>query len=163
MAGLAALNSIAVKDATILTIATGVVTVTQSAHIIAAETGTTDDLDTITIWYTGLSAAGNNYRPLLLLRADTGDTITLKYGVGGADNLDFTGDKDLTLNDSAWVLLYYNGSFWVNVGCIAQKVAYTPTNVTPDRAYDADTVVVAELADIVGTLIADLQAAGIIG
>lgn len=35
--------------------------------------------------------------------------------------------------------------------------AYTPTNVTPDRAFDADTVAVAELADVVGTLIADLQ------
>lgn len=41
--------------------------------------------------------------------------------------------------------------------------AYTPTNVTTDRAFDADTVAVAELADIVGTLIADLQARGIIG
>lgn len=40
--------------------------------------------------------------------------------------------------------------------------AYTPTNVTPDRAYDADTVVVAELADIVGTLIADLKLYGIL-
>lgn len=40
--------------------------------------------------------------------------------------------------------------------------AYTPTNVTTDRAYDADTVVVAELADVVGTLIADLQALGLV-
>ncbi len=39
---------------------------------------------------------------------------------------------------------------------------YTPTNVSTDRAYDADTVVVAELADIVGTLIADLQTIGLI-
>jgi hypothetical protein len=30
------------------------------------------------------------------------------------------------------------------------------TNVTPDRAFNADTVAVAELADVVGTLIADL-------
>lgn len=42
----------------------------------------------------------------------------------------------------------------------ADSAAYTPTNVTPDRAFDADTVTVAELADIVGTMIADLQAAG---
>lgn len=39
---------------------------------------------------------------------------------------------------------------------------YTPTNVTTDRSYDADTVVVAELADVVGTLIADLQAMGML-
>ena len=39
---------------------------------------------------------------------------------------------------------------------------YTTTNVTPDRAFDADTVAVAELADIVGTLIADLTAQGLL-
>lgn len=39
---------------------------------------------------------------------------------------------------------------------------YTPTNVTTDRSFDADTVVVAELADVVGTLIADLQTFGIL-
>jgi hypothetical protein len=39
---------------------------------------------------------------------------------------------------------------------------YTITNVTPDRSCDADTVAVAELADIVGTLIADLRTLGII-
>jgi hypothetical protein len=40
---------------------------------------------------------------------------------------------------------------------------YTAVNVTPDRVFDADTVAVAELADIVGTLISDLQGKGIIG
>lgn len=45
---------------------------------------------------------------------------------------------------------------------VAQPSAYTPTNVTPDRAFDADTVAVAELADVVGTLIADLQAYGLL-
>lgn len=39
---------------------------------------------------------------------------------------------------------------------------YAATNVTPDRAFDADTVLVAELADVVGTLIADLRAIGLI-
>ncbi len=42
------------------------------------------------------------------------------------------------------------------------SAAYQPTNVTVDRAYDADTVVITELADIVGTLIADLQRKGIL-
>lgn len=39
---------------------------------------------------------------------------------------------------------------------------YTPTNVTTDRSFDADTVLIAELADVVGTLIADLQTVGIV-
>lgn len=40
--------------------------------------------------------------------------------------------------------------------------AYTVTNGTTDRAYDADTVAVAELADIVATLIADLKLYGLL-
>jgi hypothetical protein len=39
---------------------------------------------------------------------------------------------------------------------------YTPTNVTPDRNYDADATTLDELADVLGTLIADLQSTGII-
>lgn len=35
---------------------------------------------------------------------------------------------------------------------------YNTTNVTTDRSFDADTVTVAELADVVGTLIADIRA-----
>ena len=41
--------------------------------------------------------------------------------------------------------------------------AYTVTNGTADRTYDADTVVVAELADIVYTLIGDLQTIKVVG
>lgn len=37
---------------------------------------------------------------------------------------------------------------------------YTVTNLTVDRTYDADTATVAELSDIVGTLIADLKQSG---
>lgn len=39
---------------------------------------------------------------------------------------------------------------------------YTITNDTEDRTFDADTVAVAELADIVATLINDLAAVGIV-
>lgn len=57
---------------------------------------------------------------------------------------------------SAWVLVDI-------VDLSAPSSAYTPTNVSADRAFDADTVAVAELADVVGTLIADLQAKGVLG
>lgn len=59
---------------------------------------------------------------------------------------------------------------WI-VGTVANTAAsivqdyaqtYAITNVSTDRACDADTVVVAELADVVGTLIADLRAARIV-
>lgn len=40
--------------------------------------------------------------------------------------------------------------------------SYTPTNVTADRAYDANATTIDELADIVGTLISDLKARGVV-
>jgi len=40
---------------------------------------------------------------------------------------------------------------------------YTPTNVTTDRSYDANATTTAELADVLGSLIADLQTIGLIG
>lgn len=41
-------------------------------------------------------------------------------------------------------------------------IAYTVTNVTADRAYDANATTLDELADVLGTLIADLQAYGLL-
>ena len=44
-----------------------------------------------------------------------------------------------------------------------QSPAYTPTNVSTDRAFDANATTVDELADVLGTLIADLQSRGFVG
>lgn len=44
----------------------------------------------------------------------------------------------------------------------AQAAAYVPANVNPDRAYDADATTIDELADVLGTLIADLQSYGLL-
>lgn len=46
---------------------------------------------------------------------------------------------------------------------LVKSAAYTPTNVTPTRSFDADSTTLNELADVVGTLIADFQANGQIG
>lgn len=48
------------------------------------------------------------------------------------------------------------------VAPVARPAAYTPTNVTPDRAYDANATTLDEVADVVGTLIADLQLYGLL-
>jgi hypothetical protein len=45
---------------------------------------------------------------------------------------------------------------------VARPAAYTVTNVTADRAYDANATTLDELADVLGTLIADLQAYGLL-
>jgi hypothetical protein len=45
---------------------------------------------------------------------------------------------------------------------VVRTAAYTPTNVTPDRSYNADSTSTAELADVLGTVIADLQSYGLL-
>lgn len=44
----------------------------------------------------------------------------------------------------------------------ARVAAYTPTNVVADRAYDANATTTDELADVLGTLIADLKSYGLL-
>jgi parallel beta-helix repeat protein len=44
----------------------------------------------------------------------------------------------------------------------SEAATYTASNVSTDRAYDADATSTAELADVLGTLIADLRSAGIL-
>lgn len=46
---------------------------------------------------------------------------------------------------------------------VAQSAAYSVSNVTTDRTYDANSYTTDELADVLGTLIADLKLTGIIG
>jgi hypothetical protein len=88
----------------ILTISSGSVTATQINHTIAAESGTTDDLDTIT-------AADD--RTLLVIQADTGDTITVKNGTG---NIQLNSGADFSLTGDATLLLYYDGTNWSDIG-----------------------------------------------
>jgi hypothetical protein len=51
--------------------------------------------------------------------------------------------------------------FWGHVPAV-QPSAYTPSNVSADRAYDANATSIDELADVLGTLIADLQGVGLL-
>lgn len=46
---------------------------------------------------------------------------------------------------------------------IVRPSTYTPSNVTTDRVYDANATTLDEIADVLGTLIADLQSLGLIG
>jgi hypothetical protein len=66
---------------------------------------------------------------------------------GGTSILMFTGDPDVgvAFNDSVAVA----------------APTYTVTNDLTDRTYNANSTTLAELADVVGTIIADLQANGL--
>lgn len=68
-------------------------------------------------------------------------------------------------------MTFANTTDW-NIGSVVVKMAgtlevgtpqtYSPTNVSADRAYDANSTTTEELADVLGTLIADLQTIGLI-
>jgi len=86
------------NDATILTIATAIITAVQSYHTIAAETGTTDTLSTVN---------GDVAGDVLVLKADAGDTIT----VDNADNILLAGGTmALAANDT--ITLISDGTNW---------------------------------------------------
>ena len=94
--------SLAPKMPTTLTIATGVVTATQYLHIIAAESGTTDDLATITA-----ATVDTGFTTMIVITADTGDTITVKHDAGNIV-LDGAADKDIEAGD--YMPLYYDAA-----------------------------------------------------
>jgi len=91
-----------------------------------------------------------------------------------SDKVIVTGEAaDRPTSDSTGISVYfssdtnifsiYDGSEWVEFARIpASPQVYTITNSQIDRAYDADTVVVAELADTVATLVADLRSIGLV-
>jgi hypothetical protein len=90
-------------DATTLTASTGAVTATQVLHIIAAETGTADDIITISGGATG---------DILIVRPDSGDTLTFLDSDG---NFDFAGQDVVLDSVNERLVLEYNGTNWVIV------------------------------------------------
>lgn len=126
--------------------ATGALT-TQRAVVITPPTyafvGASTITNAVTLDVTGAPVAGTNA------------TITNSYAlrVQGAALFTSGGDK-LRVNST--------GIGFFGVAPVARASAYTPTNVTTDRSYDANATTLDELADVVGTLIADLQAYGLL-
>ena len=105
-------HSLALKDDTTKTIASGVITADQMYHVVAAQTGTTDDLDTINIGYDTVTINSLTYRPLLMLVADAGDTITLKHSTG---NIELAAASDVAITGNDHILLFYDGVNWVDL------------------------------------------------
>lgn len=97
-------NNIALEAPAELTIDTGAVTKTQSHHLITAESGAEDDLETIN---------GGADGEVLLFRAKTGHTITFKHGIG---NIICVSGEDIELTGSMYVLAVCDGTNWVTIG-----------------------------------------------
>lgn len=123
-----------------------------------------------------LQVGTNSGSPTLLFeKTNTGISEIRFHSSGLGESL---GAKSIEYDDGEVLnLRHHTGGGWLdmisigNTGggslgffgatSVPQPAAYTPTNVTPARAFDADTVLVAGLADVVGTMIADLQAYGL--
>ena len=155
MTGINFAGSFAPKATTLLTLVSGAVTVSQVRHTIAAETGATDDLATLTID----STIPSGYVGVVILQADAGDTITIKDGTG---NIATGNNADLVLTEDARLVLEYNGTNWAPINCIAQATKFTVTNWASDVALDCDAATDAEICDVIGTIITVLKAAGIL-
>lgn len=90
----------------LVTIATGVSALAGGTYVqLAAESGTADDLDTLS----PVVAAHLGIGDIAVLRADTGDTITVKHNTG---NIHLTGDADQALVNNNQLMLIYGGSDW---------------------------------------------------
>jgi hypothetical protein len=98
-------NPYTLKAPSILTISSGSITPTKNNHIVAAESGTTDDLTTIVV------GTPTPYQ-LLLLKADAGDTITVKTDV---DNIKLDSGADFVLTGDKLLLLYCDGTDWFDI------------------------------------------------
>lgn len=102
-------NAVAIKEQATKTIASGVLTVDQLYVVVAAQAGAADDLDTITSDFTTTTINGTDYRLIVALIADSGDTITIKHGTG---NIDLPDGNDVTLTDDKLYWFIYNGANW---------------------------------------------------
>lgn len=141
-------NWLAVLDDTIKTLVSDAITITAMYHAVAAQTGTTDDLATITIDTASIltTDGANTFRPFVVIWADTGDTITVKHGTG---NIKLNGGADYALSGDKQLLLFYNGSFWTDLAAVAagggSMSSFTATgdSGTPQTIADANTLTIA--------------------
>lgn len=100
--GMQRMQGIRFNTPTILTLANDACTATQTLHFIAAQTGTTDTLSTLT--------APAGVGDLLILAADVGDTITVAHGTGNIET--FNGEA-ITMTRTSPVILIRMGTSWL--------------------------------------------------
>lgn len=78
------------------------------------------------------------------------------FHVAGAAHIDSDIELDGAINHDGTTIGFFG------TAPVVQAPAYTVTNLTIDRAYDANLVSIFELADVLGTLISDLRAYGLV-
>ena len=85
----------------------GAATVTRAHEIVGANSGTTDDLDTIT----GGGTNGNLHSMTVIIEAATGDTITVRdaSASGSGGNIELRGNANIVLAPGDVLRMFYNG------------------------------------------------------
>lgn len=101
------------------------------------------------------------------------NTTALEFEKAGADispggitasSVSFSPNGDIAATDVQAAIVELRDDTDTKLSTITiPSPAYTPTNVSTDRAYNANSTTLDELADVLGTVIADLQTAGILG
>jgi hypothetical protein len=114
MSGVIASATQALKHPVTVTIANDTITIVQANMIVFAETGITDNLATINggELITGIA----NYGHEIYIKAQTGQTITIKHAIG---NIMLTGGADFTLSGNKVLPLRWFGTSWVDVSTSA--------------------------------------------
>lgn len=90
------------------------------------------------------------------LSSATYTDVAIKFGA--AHNISF----DTATGTKIGTATTQKIGFW-NATPVVRPSAYTVSNVTTDRTYNANSYTMDELADVLGTLIADLQSVGLLG
>jgi len=97
-----------------------------------------------------------------------GQTITIlsvhAVTITDGTNIILYGSVDLVMaiSDSLTLVLKADNKWYETARMVNSVGTYTASNVSADRAYDANSTTTAELADVLGTLIADLRLQGIV-
>jgi len=130
--------------------------------IVEASSGTHNLMSAMflgTTTVTGGSATVNNTAGLYIEGAMTATVVGENYAIWSDDGINrFDGEVRMggALNHDGTTVGFYG------VTPVVRSSAYTVTNATTDRSYDANATTVDELADVLATLIADLKLTGII-
>jgi hypothetical protein len=166
LAGYFAGTSNAAFGARALNYTTGSYNVAVGQGAAQGESGTSTFSNTVAVGY----GAGKNL-------TTGGSNVLIGYQAGSTLNTE--SDKLYIENSNSSSPLIYgefdndlvrvNGDFEATGGygfngesATAVQTGYTPTNVTTTRSFDADSVTLDSLADVVGTLIEDLKTKGLI-
>ena len=92
----------------IFTIASGAITPTRSNVVLAAESGTTDTLDS-------MATGSVSDDCLMILSVDTGDTITINDAGGAAGQIHLVDSQDLILTGNDRLFLIRDGADWYEI------------------------------------------------